>query len=647
MYRDDPRRTALSRTSAIVLRGIKLLAALQLAYLVLVNSALQLSLTQDLVNSIRPEKFYVSWERAWTWYPFRAHARGVHAHGQSRSQQWEVRADAASGSIALLPMLAKHVRISSVEALNIDYRQRPRLKPGRDYSAVQDYFPNITDRDVVPADTSPRKKKRPWKIVLEQAKGRGQHSYWLYNLRGSGEGSATVGLTKKTGGGAFSLDVRDIDLQLAPAFINNDSALMQGGKVSGRVSLEPFIPRKFRGVRILPLLELEADLDLDVPSLAFINLFTGNLGDLAIGGAGHVEGHLHFSHGYVLAGTDLRAEAEGLSVVARKMEVLGQGSVRISTPQEADNPLTLAVGYDTLTVTREGDASAFLSGDSLKLAYSGGNYVVPDPDLNLDSFVNSEEYREKRKDNTLLLKVDDATLLDVAVLNDYLPADTTFSFTSGEASLDADVFAMAMDIEGGLQLTGTEVGMAAGGEALEGDLAVDLVIAGGVPRDMRIDLDGSSVTLDEVSVAGEERSFDDELWSAQVVFTRAQAVLDLGLPISLSADTELTVSDTRPLVALFENRRKSPKWLSRLLTLKDIGGEASLELEDNRLEVSDAQVLSDKAEVAVKAAFYDGGSDGVIYVRYKKLDAVLKMEGEESNLDVLGARETFNEYRLR
>jgi hypothetical protein len=628
-----------------MLRAVKLLIALEFAYLVLVNAALQLDITQNLVNRIRPEKFHVAWENAWSWYPFHVNARDIRAHGQSRTQQWEVRADAASGNIALLPLLAKRVNISSVDALNVAYRQRPRLKADRDYSAVQAYFPDIGDRALAPVDTSARKHKRPWRIALKQGVARGQIDYWIYNLRGSADGSALVDLSYRTQGGAFSLDVRDIDLQVAPAFLNNDSALTQGGTVSGRLAFAPFVPRKNRGVKMLPFLETDAQLDLFVPSLAFINLFTGNLGDLLIEGAGHVRGRLHYARGFVLSGTDLWARAQGLSVHASKLQALGEGAVHLSTPQQEDEPLTLAISYDTFTVIRDGDPDPFLSGDGLNLAYSGSNYVVPDEGLNFDTLVNSEQYRARREHSTLLLGVEDATLLDMAVLNDYLPADTSFQFTGGTASLDADVFAGFSDIKGGLQLRGSELGMRARGEDLEGDLAVDLVLAGGVPREMRVKIDGSSITLDKVSVAGEKQSFDDQLWSAQVMFERAEAVF--GLPVWLSADAALTVSDTRPLVALFENRSISPVWLSKLLTIRDIDGEATLEMSDNQLRVTDAQVLSDKAEVAVKALFYEKGSDGVVYVRYRKLDAVLKMDGEESNLDVLGARQTFEQYRLR
>ena len=634
----------LNTTPGVMLRAVKLLIALEFAYLVLINAALQLDMTQNLVNRIRPEKFHVAWENAWSWYPFHVNARDIRAHGQSRTQQWDVSADAASGSIALLPLLAKHVNISSVEALNVAYRQRPRLKPDRDYSMVQAYFPDIGDRALAPVDTSARKQKRPWRIALKQGVARGQLDYWIYNVRGSARGSALVDLSYRTQGGAFSLDVRDIDLELAPASLN-DARLAQGGSVSGRLAFAPFVPRKNKGVKMLPFLEADAQLDVDVPSLAFINLFTANLGDLQIKGAGHVSGRLHYEHGFVLAGTDLKVRAQDLLVHARKMQTLGEGAVNVSTPLQADEPLTLAISYDTFTVTRDGDDAPFLSGDGLDLTYSGSNYVVPDEGLDFDTLVNSEQYRERRQHSTVLLGVEDATLLDMSVLNDYLPADTSFQFTGGTANLDAELFAGVSDIEGGLQLRGTRLGMRASGEDLEGDLAADLVIVGGVPRDMRVELDGSSITLDKVSVAGQKQNFDDQLWSANLVFQRAEAVFDL--PLWLSADAGLTVSDTRPLVALFENRRRSPAWLSKLLTLEDIGGEATLELSDNRLKVSDAQVLSDKAEVAVKAVFYETGSDGVIYVRYRKLDAVLKMDGPESNLDVLGARQTFEQYRLR
>ena len=48
----------------MVKRILKIVVGVELIYLILINGLLQLPLTQDVVNKIRPEKFYVSWEQA-------------------------------------------------------------------------------------------------------------------------------------------------------------------------------------------------------------------------------------------------------------------------------------------------------------------------------------------------------------------------------------------------------------------------------------------------------------------------------------------------------------------------------------------------------------------------------------------------------
>ena len=71
----------LTNFKALTKRILTILVIAQLAYLLIINGALRLSITQDLVNKIKPEKFQVSWERAWSFYPLRVHAEGITANG--------------------------------------------------------------------------------------------------------------------------------------------------------------------------------------------------------------------------------------------------------------------------------------------------------------------------------------------------------------------------------------------------------------------------------------------------------------------------------------------------------------------------------------------------------------------------------------
>ena len=67
-------------------RFVFIVVAAEFAYLIIINTVLYLPITQDLVNKIRPEKFQVTWERAWSLYPFRLNAEGIAANGQARTR---------------------------------------------------------------------------------------------------------------------------------------------------------------------------------------------------------------------------------------------------------------------------------------------------------------------------------------------------------------------------------------------------------------------------------------------------------------------------------------------------------------------------------------------------------------------------------
>ena len=628
----------------MIKRVVYFVVVAELVYLLVINAALQLPLTQTLVNKIRPEKFQVSWESAWSFYPFRVHARGIAANGQSRTQQWEVYADAGSGSITLLPLVLKHVYLSDVEAENVDYRQRPRLKPDRDYSKRIAYFPPITGRDIVPAETQPLKKKRPWKVHISNMKARGDHRFWIFNLKGSGSGSASGDMYIETRQGNFWLDVENVALNLGPAYLNENAEIYSGGTVSGDLGFAPLNRRENRGRRMLPYGYLDAQLDLDVDSFDFIKVFTAGLGDLDISGAGEVAGRVAIRDGHVRAGTQLKATAANLGVAIRGIDIDGQGTVLIHTPTDADKPMQLDVRYDALTAFRSGEDTPFLEGNMLKLNYSGSNFIIPDPDLSFKDLWNDEQARQRRAGNTFNLSVDNATLLDMATFNYYLPPETAFSLVGGTTRLDADVFFSEDDMDGAIELDSSGVKIEFDDQVFQGDLDADINIAGGVPRELKADLSGSTLRLFNLYVMGKKAQFDGDYWSAGLKLTDAQGAFPR--PIDLSAKAELSVSDTRPLVAFIDNRNNPPKWISNLMAVKDLAGEAEIQLYQGRLTIPHAFVGSEKAEVAVKAEFYRGERTGVAYARYKKVDGLLKRADGKRKVDLLKSREKFDAYRL-
>ena len=623
---------------------LKIAIGIELSYLLVVNGLLQLQLTQDVVNKIRPEKFYVTWEQAWSWYPFRFHAEGIFANGQARTQQWEVTATSASGSISVLPLVLKHVYLSDLSAKNIDYRQRPRLKPDVDYSGKLAYFPEIQGREVVPVESTEQKKKRPWKIHISDANVTGDHRFWVFNIQGSATGDASGDLYTETRRGAFWLDVAQFDLELGPAILNGVAEAFHGGRATGSLGFSPLVRADYPGRAMLRFAYLDADLNLDLETLDFINVLAGGLGNFNVNGAGQATGHLAVSDGYVRAGTDLSVISRDLGVDILDTQISGIGEVRIHTPENADTPLGLDIHYDQVKATRVGEEMPFITGETLQLAYRGSNFITPDPSLGLTDLWDDAEAIRRREDNTFSLLIEKAAVPDMSALNFYLPPETAVQLSRGTSAFNADIRFTETSLEGAIQLDSSAAQLQIDDSTLRADLDLDIQLGKGNPRALTADFSGSTLRIFNVYVAGEKDRFEGDYWSSTMEVVSGNGAFSQ--PPSLSADTLVTISDTRPLVVLFKNRSRTPKWIANLMAVKDLSGEAVVDLNNGKLRVPNAFVTSEKAEVGIKASFYQGEREGMVYARFKKFDTLVKRFDGKRDVDVIKARQKFEAFEL-
>jgi hypothetical protein len=623
---------------------IKAFVIFELAYLVLINGALQLPLTQTVVNLIRPDKFQVKWDNAWTWFPTRVYATGIAANGQTRSQQWQLQATEASASISLLPLVLKRVRLKDVRVTNVDYRQRPRLKADEDYGARLPYYPDIAGRETLPVETSPRKKKKPWKVNITNLSASGQHSYWIYQFSGVGEGSFAADLTAESAGGPFSLDGQEMNITLNEAYLNGTEEVFSRAKISGKIGFSPFVPMENKGIRKLAFLMLDADIDLDTRSFEFINLFTTDLGGVFINGSGRAEGRLLYHQGDLLEGTDLSIFADDLRVSLMDLGISGNGRLRIASTSDALRPLRMRIDYNELEIRRDEDLEAFVVGSGLELVFDGSNHLLPDQGASSNSLLEEPQKRTWGENTQVSAIIESAKITDLSILNYYLPERIPLKIKEGEAYLTANLQAEAQAMSGEAQLRSTDLQMQYEQQQIAGDLHMDLTIEDGGIWGRQVDFSGSTVLLDNVAIVGEKEQFQQEDWSAQLDFNRAQMIWQQ--PPQLDATAQINISDSRPVTAFFKNQSFKQRWLSKAITLEDIQGTTQFKLLNNTLIVPQAHAVSDKVELGAKVIFGNSRREGVIYVRYEKLDAVLKMSGKKNNLDVIGARKTYGRYKL-
>lgn len=895
-------------------RVLRALLIAQVIYLVVFNLALQVPLTQTLINAIKPDKFHVSWDKAWTWYPFRVHAVGVAANGQSRSQQWQFSAPTAAASIAVLPLVLKRVWISDLVATDIDYKQRPRLKPEKNYADLIPFFPEITGREISPAVTTPRKDKRPWHLEIEGISVSGNHSYWIMQFQGQASGSANADLSFETRGGPFSISESQLDLVLEPGYINGDYQMFEHGELKGKLGFLPFVPKENKGIQLLKFLVLDADISIDAKSLAFINLFTRNFNGMTIDGSGQVDGHFRMEQGAVLTGTDLSVDADNLQVNLLDHNIEGKGTVELMSEQP--DVLQLAVRYNQLKVVHADDDAPLLTGENLGLnmtgpgtlfqsyehraddrnlsftvqgleapdlalfghylpekwpfsLYGGAGYLqghaslsttALDIDLSITSKeadVGVREYRfdtnleaalklhnasifsddtsiagsyikltdshlsqadgtdappwnasfvisdgafgtledEQKQDQERLtdllqlvgqsegkellanlhgfmdfessvtslawigillndayqtgisgrgeltgtiklqqgmpapgtdieilsdqlavdildyrsngngrisMRVDDgdngpdwflqimlsdadllrqnevqpyiqnvdlnviaivedmslektennaalrfqilsADVTDMSIFTSYLPADSPLEFTNGTASLAADIVLQREDADGWVKLESNNLELTIDQQSISADLSANILLVDGVPAQMMFDISGSEVNLNDMRVTGDNEQFDQKSWAASLQLVHGQTTWKK--PLQLDAEVTIQMADSRPIVAMFENKKERPEWLLNMLTIEDIQGTAKVAIADEQIVIPHAHAISDKMEVGAKGVISETSRNGVVYARYKKLDAVIKLVDGKKNIDVIRARPKYDKYK--
>ena len=614
----------------------------EFAYLILFNLALQLPVTQTLLNQIKPDKFYITWESAWTWYPFRFHFKNASGNGQSRSQQWEFESQAVSASIDVLPLVFKRVWIDHVRLSDTSYYQRPRLKPDTDYAGLIPFYPPISGREIADVLTTPIKNKRAWHVDIEDIRLDGQYSYWVHRFRGQVVGTLQADLDVVSRGGLFSITVPQIDLELDAHFSGESQEIFRHGVISGGLEFLPFIPRENKGSRILQFLLIDADLGINLNSLEFIDPLISKYKHLKINGTGLIDGHLNMEKGKALAGTDLSIDADNLNVNFVSHNIYGNGAVRIKASEEPANRLDLDVRFNDMVVNQVGGSKPLLTGRGLLLTGTSGNELIRiEGD---DATSEPKALKNKLKQAELRLKLPTARVADISVFNYYIPPGAPLSFTTGTAELEADISLTQENADGYLKLKARDMEAQIDEQSIHADFSADISVVDGSLGELILDISGSELRLDNVKVIGEQDSFNQKNWAATLTLTQAESILTR--PFRLKAGTSLHMTDSRPIVAMLGNQKERPAWVKKMLTIEDVNGTVALDFVNPRLIIPTASMVSDNIELGAKGVIGKGLRTGLIYARYKKLDFVVKFSDGKRKIDLLRARRKFDEYQL-
>lgn len=512
-----------------LIRAVVLVAVLEIAYLAVVNLALNLPVTQTMINGIRPEKFAVYWDRAWTLYPFRFHARVISANGQTPSQQWQVEAPAASGSISILPILKRHVNISDMAVRDIVYYQRPRPRLDKNFSALRKYFPDIRDRELEdrPPSPTPQKKRKPWRIYISDAHARGEHRIWIYQVQGRLRGKLHSDISYRTQRGPLSLIDGGVDLELESLVVNRDQRVAGQGFVKGSVAMEPFVPRENKGLKALAFAKAALDIGIEADSLGFLNLYLRGLHGMTVDGTGNVEGHIAVAKGKLQNGTDLKVSARELTMALFSHLAEGEGNVHLNMDPGTPDFARLAIDFGTLQGFHAGSRAPLLTGNGVSVTAKVGTTFV-----SLDKKLPKASYLD--------IDIPSLRVPDLSLYQRYLPAKLGFKLHGGQGELQgkASLAGKAFNIDVKLVSLDTDLGIKA--HRLNTNLEVAVKAESPLSGTSGIDIAGTYLILEETELS--RRQDKSKPWRASVAVEKGVLELDSSTGIAQEAGLKQRLS---------------------------------------------------------------------------------------------------------
>ncbi len=482
-------RSALIRT---------LLAAAFMAglYLVPVNLALNLPAAQDWLNRLQPQALAVRWQRAWSWYPLRVEMRGLRADGQAAAAQWEVDADSAAASVALGPLLRGQVLVRDVELGDFRLHLRPLPRRGQDLAALKPFFPVIRNRNPEALAAAASKPSGPLSLAIEDLHLKGRHEVWIGHLRASLEGEARAGA-------AIDPDSvqghAELDLGLKELKVAGESGVSDAARARGRVALAPIALTAMDTPTLLKALTVDAELDLPVHSLHFLNILL-KLDPPLLDGSGRVRGRLDLEHGELRDDTDLTIAADHLQTGLGHFALAGNGTIHLRNDPRRDGDFS--VSFDTVEVSLTESADSGGAGEGrapAELLYRGRGIR-----LTLDLASDLGPQGQAADATRLILEVPEMTVPDISVYQRLLPPRASIGIRGGEGRLTgrAEVSRRALGLD--FTLTSAAAELIHDARRVTADLKLQLRASGrsdpGAATTAALDVAGTALILNGVRV---------------------------------------------------------------------------------------------------------------------------------------------------
>jgi hypothetical protein len=333
------------------------LLAFELVYVVAANAILRTRSLDRWVTGAT-EGLFLEIESGWTVWPGRVHVEGAELRFEDYNVQFSVALEEGTIDIALWQLPAKIFHLTRVRASGVRYLFRHKVESAKGLERRLALYPRIrgyADPPLFVGENTPPLTDEQydlWTIQLEDVDATAKE-LWFLEYRFTGKARAT---------GGFRLEPeRDAQTELCKLTLDGTLATGEqtvATKLVGwlHAQLDRHDPRRVEGALVFNEISINAELDAQLPSLRFTELYRSRDGVELSGGTGALHVRAQLEHGAWKENTTVRYETDSITVAQSPLRVVGplvlnanivQGGHDSSLELEATSPRLRLVARGT------------------------------------------------------------------------------------------------------------------------------------------------------------------------------------------------------------------------------------------------------------------------------------------------------------
>jgi hypothetical protein len=600
---------------ALLVGCLVILVGVELIWVVGANWALSSGFLEERLNR-RPGKLTVAWERAHTVIPGWISVHGVAARGQTKKQQWYAEADRARVHLSLVALARRTFRTYSLKAYELDVRVR-RRQLDVEAPPLAEFWPGIPGLSVDAPLPPPRKRqgKRPWIIDLDGIRVDGVKQAWILPYRFVARGTVRANLRAEVRG-PVAIDGIVGALHGVEIFARG-SRVADGLRLDIEAALESYLPAEVKGLAVWRSLSGSVSLAGRSTTSGLLNQIFARFGPIEVGDAGGaIAGTLLVGHGRLLEGSHLELTPEGgwLELLDWRAEGKIDAGFVVRGVEEADRSiLTLSLaGVDVVDKRIE---LPVLEGASVELTAAAGEIDLTRGTPGLPAAVTA-----------INLDLSGATVADITRFR--IPPVEDLSVDSGRVVVEGHVVVDRTAAEARLEAVGEGIGATYGDVAINGDISVELEAATSDLASRRFTLADSSLRIDDVTIGEGEKA--QKGWYAHLDIR--EGTLSLLEPREIGGAFDLRMRDSRPIIAILQNRRPVLRKLKGILDFSDLTGVASVSVAADGLVVEEVDIAGEGLHVMTRLRIAGSKASGIFYSRFHGVPLGVDLRGEKADL---------------